>query len=52
MSDYVFVADAQFDWQEVIQENQALSLFSSQRLFDIQIDKLSGETHKSVNSAR
>ena len=39
-----FVADAQFDWQEVINELQALSLFSSRRLFDIQIDKL-GEKH-------
>lgn len=39
-----FVADAQFDWQEVINEMQALSLFSSRRLFDIQIDKL-GEKH-------
>jgi|OM-RGC.v1.004933669 DNA polymerase III, delta subunit (EC 2.7.7.7) len=39
-----FVADAQFDWQDVINESQALSLFSSRRLFDIQIDKL-GEKH-------
>ncbi|WP_137169912.1 DNA polymerase III subunit delta [Marinomonas sp. FW-1] len=39
-----FVADAQFDWQEVINENQSLSLFSSRRLFDIQIDKM-GEKH-------
>ncbi|KZM38984.1 DNA polymerase III subunit delta [Marinomonas sp. SBI22] len=43
-----FVADAQFDWQEVIQENQALSLFSSQRLFDIQIDKLSEKHTKAL----
>ena len=34
-----FVADAQFDWEEVINENQSLSLFSNRRLFDIQIDK-------------
>ncbi|MBJ7539939.1 DNA polymerase III subunit delta [Marinomonas transparens] len=39
-----FVADAQFDWQEVINENQSLSLFSNRRMFDIQIDKL-GEKH-------
>lgn len=39
-----FVADAQFDWQDVINENQSLSLFSNQRLFDIQIDKM-GEKH-------
>ncbi len=39
-----FVADAQFDWQEVINENQSLSLFSTRRLFDIQIDKM-GEKH-------
>ena len=26
-----FVADAQFDWQDVLQENQALSLFAAQR---------------------
>lgn len=39
-----FVADAQFDWQDVINELQALSLFSTRRLFDIQIDKL-GEKH-------
>lgn len=39
-----FVADAQFDWQDVINENQSLSLFSSRRLFDIQIDKM-GEKH-------
>ncbi|MDP5057200.1 MAG: DNA polymerase III subunit delta [Marinomonas hwangdonensis] len=39
-----FVADAQFDWEEVINENQSLSLFSNRRLFDIQIDKM-GEKH-------
>lgn len=39
-----FVADAQFDWQDIISENQSLSLFSSRRLFDIQIDKM-GEKH-------
>ncbi|MEL0623377.1 DNA polymerase III subunit delta [Marinomonas arenicola] len=39
-----FVADAQFDWQDVINENQSLSLFSNQRLFDIHIDKM-GEKH-------
>jgi DNA polymerase III subunit delta len=39
-----FVADAQFDWQDVINENQSLSLFSNRRLFDIQIDKM-GEKH-------
>ncbi|MDB4838197.1 DNA polymerase III subunit delta, partial [Marinomonas sp.] len=39
-----FVADAQFDWQDVISENQSLSLFSASRLFDIQIDKM-GEKH-------
>ncbi|MFT2109912.1 DNA polymerase III subunit delta [Marinomonas sp. 2405UD68-3] len=39
-----FIADNQFDWQDVIQETQSLSLFSSCRLFDIQIDKL-GEKH-------
>ncbi|MGB0782828.1 MAG: DNA polymerase III subunit delta [Marinomonas sp.] len=39
-----FVVDAQFDWQDVINENQSLSLFSSRRLFDIQIDKM-GEKH-------
>ncbi|MCZ2720795.1 DNA polymerase III subunit delta [Marinomonas sp. 15G1-11] len=39
-----FIADNQFDWQEVIQETQSLSLFSSCRLFDIQIDKM-GEKH-------
>ncbi|GGN26864.1 MULTISPECIES: DNA polymerase III subunit delta [Marinomonas] len=39
-----FVADAQFDWQDVINENQSLSLFSSRRMFDIQIDKM-GEKH-------
>jgi len=39
-----YVADAQFDWQEVINENQSLSLFSSRRMFDIQIDKM-GEKH-------
>ncbi len=43
-----FVVDAQFDWQEVLQENQALSLFSSQRLFDIQIDKLSEKHTKAL----
>ena len=43
-----FVADAQFDWQEIIQENQALSLFSSTRLFDIQIDKLSEKHSKAL----
>ena len=43
-----FVADAQFDWQEVLQENQALSLFSSQRLFDIQIDKMSEKHTKAL----
>jgi DNA polymerase III subunit delta len=35
-----FVADAQFDWQDVINENQSLSLFSNRRMFDIQIDKM------------
>lgn len=39
-----FVVDAQFDWQDIINENQSLSLFSNQRLFDIQIDKM-GEKH-------
>lgn len=39
-----FVADSQFDWQDVINENQSLSLFSTRRLFDIQIDKM-GEKH-------
>ncbi|NLQ16038.1 DNA polymerase III subunit delta [Marinomonas sp. M1K-6] len=39
-----FVADAQFDWQDVINENQSLSLFSTRRMFDIQIDKM-GEKH-------
>lgn len=39
-----YVADSQFDWQDVINENQSLSLFSNQRLFDIQIDKM-GEKH-------
>ncbi|ETX11063.1 DNA polymerase III subunit delta [Marinomonas ushuaiensis DSM 15871] len=39
-----YVADAQFDWQDVINENQSLSLFSNRRLFDIQIDKM-GEKH-------
>lgn len=39
-----FVADAQFDWEEVINENRSLSLFSNRRLFDIQIDKM-GEKH-------
>ncbi|RCW95805.1 DNA polymerase III subunit delta [Marinomonas foliarum] len=39
-----YVADAQFDWQDVINENQSLSLFSTRRLFDIQIDKM-GEKH-------
>jgi DNA polymerase III subunit delta len=39
-----FVADAQFDWQDVINENQSLSLFSMRRMFDIQIDKM-GEKH-------
>jgi DNA polymerase-3 subunit delta len=39
-----FVADAQFDWQDVINENNSLSLFSSRRVFDIQIDKM-GEKH-------
>ncbi|WP_191600394.1 DNA polymerase III subunit delta [Marinomonas algicola] len=39
-----FIADNQFDWQDVIQETQSLSLFSSCRLFDIQIEKM-GEKH-------
>ncbi len=39
-----FVADSQFDWQNVINENQSLSLFSTRRIFDIQIDKM-GEKH-------
>lgn len=43
-----FVADAQFDWQDVLQENQALSLFAAQRLFDIQIDKLSEKHTKAL----
>lgn len=44
-----FVADAQFDWQDVINENQSLSLFSTRRLFDIQIDKM-GEKHSKALS--
>ena len=43
-----FVADAQFDWQDVINENQSLSLFSSRRLFDIQIDKMAEKHTKAL----
>ncbi|MGO3405772.1 DNA polymerase III subunit delta [Marinomonas sp.] len=43
-----FVADAQFDWQDVINENQSLSLFSNQRLFDIHIDKMSEKHTKAL----
>lgn len=43
-----YVADAQFDWQDVINELQALSLFSSRRLFDIQIDKLAEKHTKAL----
>lgn len=43
-----FVADSQFDWQEVINESQALSLFSNQRVFDIQIDKMSEKHSKAL----
>ena len=43
-----FVADAQFDWQDVTNELQALSLFSSRRLFDIQIDKLAEKHSKAL----
>ncbi|GAB3484497.1 DNA polymerase III subunit delta [Marinomonas epiphytica] len=43
-----FVADAQFDWQDVINENQSLSLFSERRLFDIQIDKMSEKHSKAL----
>ena len=43
-----FVADAQFDWQDVINELQALSLFATRRLFDIQIDKLSEKHTKAL----
>ncbi|WP_425642966.1 DNA polymerase III subunit delta [Marinomonas gallaica] len=43
-----FVADAQFDWQDVINEMQALSLFSTRRLFDIQIDKMSEKHSKAL----
>ncbi len=35
-----YIADSQFDWQDIINENKNLSLFSNQRLFDIQIDKM------------
>lgn len=44
-----FVADAQFDWQDVINENQSLSLFAERRLFDIQIDKLSEKHSKALS---
>jgi DNA polymerase-3 subunit delta len=44
-----FVADAQFDWQEVVNELQAMSLFSSRRLFDIQIDKLTEKHSKALS---
>jgi len=43
-----YVADAQFDWQDVINENQSLSLFSNQRLFDIQIDKVAEKHTKAL----
>lgn len=43
-----FVADAQFDWQDVINEMQALSLFSTRRLFDIQIDKMAEKHSKAL----
>ncbi|WP_417527909.1 DNA polymerase III subunit delta [Marinomonas shanghaiensis] len=43
-----FVADAQFDWQDVINENQSLSLFSNRRMFDIQIDKMSEKHSKAL----
>ena len=43
-----FVADSQFDWQNVINETQALSLFSNQRVFDIQIDKMSEKHSKAL----
>lgn len=43
-----FVADAQFDWQDVILESQSLSLFSSRRLFDIQIDKMAEKHSKAL----
>ncbi|BFM48934.1 DNA polymerase III subunit delta [Marinomonas sp. THO17] len=43
-----FVVDAQFDWQDVINENQSLSLFSSRRLFDIQIDKMAEKHSKAL----
>ncbi len=43
-----YIADSQFDWQDVIQETQSLSLFSSCRLFDIQIDKLAEKHTKAL----
>lgn len=43
-----FVADAQFDWQDVINENNSLSLFSSRRVFDIQIDKMAEKHSKAL----
>jgi len=43
-----FVADSQFDWQDVINENQSLSLFSTRRLFDIQIDKMAEKHSKAL----
>ena len=43
-----YVADSQFDWQEVINENQSLSLFSNRRLFDIQIDKMAEKHTKAL----
>lgn len=43
-----FMADSQFDWQDVMNEVQALSLFSDRRLFDIQIDKMSEKHSKAL----
>ncbi|TBR43221.1 DNA polymerase III subunit delta [Marinomonas agarivorans] len=43
-----FMADNQFDWQEVMNENQSLSLFANQRLFDIHIDKMSEKHSKAL----
>lgn len=43
-----YVVDAQFDWQDIINENQSLSLFSDRRLFDIQIDKLAEKHTKAL----
>lgn len=43
-----FVADSQFDWQEVTNEMQTLSLFSGQRLLDIQIDKMTEKHSKAL----